>query len=215
MPPIDFHLPDQPRLSGAPTNPMKDWQLAPLTKDLLIDQFLGLQHDIELLTVYSESVMKVTHPMGAQLTLLTLENQNLQGGLYLKEEWKNRPWDILFPGGRGQKATGDVFMGRQASIEAKNTQKQVDLARRRAELAKRKEIWEVQKAEHEKQKNMLIRVLQWPKPVLHHFWRTLFWMQKWANQLHSPLTLGEWKTYEKGEAVLWFTQLTAGQDFQS
>ena len=93
--------------------------------------------------------------MGAQLTLLTLEDQNLQGGLYLKEEWKNRPQDILFPGGRGQKATRDVFMGRQALIEAKNAQKQPDLARRRAELAKRKEIWEVQKAEHEKRKKEL------------------------------------------------------------
>jgi hypothetical protein len=86
VPPIDFHLPVQPKLSGASTNPMKDWQLAPLTKDLLIDRILKLQHDIELLTVYSESVMKVTCPMGAQLTLLTLENQKLRGGLYLKEE---------------------------------------------------------------------------------------------------------------------------------
>jgi hypothetical protein len=155
VPPIDFHLPDQPKLSSASTNPMKDWQLAPLTKDLLIDHILSLQHDIEQLAVYSESVMQVTRPMGAQLTLLSLENKNLQGGLYLKEERKSRPREVLFPGGRGQEATGDVFMSRQALIEAKNIQKKADLARRKAELAKRKEIWEGQKAEHERRKTRL------------------------------------------------------------
>lgn len=152
VPPIDFHLPDQPKLSSASANPMQDWQLAPLTKDHLIDRILKLQHDIELLTVYSESVTQVTRPMGAQLTLLTLENKNLRGGLYLKEERKNRHREVLFPGGRGQEATGDVFMGKQASIEAENAQKNADLARRKADLAKRREKWEVQKAEHEKRK---------------------------------------------------------------
>ena len=124
---------------------MQDWQLAPLTKDHLIDQILKLQHDIELLTVYSEPVTQVTCPMGAQLTLLTLKNGNLQVGLYLKEEKKNRHQEVLFPGGRGQEATGDVFMGKQALIEAENAQKNTN-------LAKRREKWEVQKAEHEKRK---------------------------------------------------------------
>ena len=41
--------------------------------------------------------------------------------------------------------------------------------------------------------------LQWPKLVLRRTWRILFWMQRWANQLHGPLALGECKPYKLGK----------------
>ena len=140
--------------------------------------------------------------MGAQLMLLTLKNKNLQGGLYLKEEHKNRHWKVLFPGGRGQEVTGDVFMGRQALIKAEKTQKTWIWSEERL-------IWQTEKRNgrsrrqnmRNKRKDLLLVVLQWPKLVLCHFWRMLFWMQRWANQLHSPLTLGECKTYRKGKGA--------------
>ncbi len=72
-----FPLSDEPKLSSASTNPIRDWQLATLTKGALIDQILKLQHDVELLMEYNESVTQVACPMSAQLTLLGLENHNL------------------------------------------------------------------------------------------------------------------------------------------
>ena len=86
IPMVDFVIPDEPKLSSASSYPMQEWQLGTLTKGALVEQILKLQHDIELLTEYSELLAQTTRPMGAQLTLLALENRSLQGGLMLKEK---------------------------------------------------------------------------------------------------------------------------------
>ena len=85
IPPIDFHIPAPPKLSYLPKTNL---QLGEMTKSALIDHVLGLQHDIELLSGHSEVLTNLTQPMGAQLALMALENQNLRSGLFLKEDRK-------------------------------------------------------------------------------------------------------------------------------
>ncbi len=74
----------------------------------------------------------------------------------MKEERKKTTWGVLFEGGRGQEVTGEPFMALQASLEAQATKTKADVARRKVELARRKEIWEVQKVEHNKRKQEFI-----------------------------------------------------------
>ena len=155
VPSVNFPLPDEPKLSSASTYPIGEWQLATLTKGALIDQIAKLQHDVELLMEYSESVTLLTRPIHAQLTLLALENQTLRAGLRFKEERKKGGRGILFEGGRGQEATGDTFMALQATLEGCAAQAKADAAKRKADLAKRKAIWQVQKMEHERKKEDL------------------------------------------------------------
>ena len=80
---------------------------------------------------------------------MALENQNLQLGLFLKEDWKKTARERLFPRGRGVEATSDVFMDTQRSVQAEKLQKKADTAKRQAELAAQKRIWEAQKVEYE------------------------------------------------------------------
>ena len=124
-------------------------QLGEMTKSALIDHVLGLQHDIQLLPDHSKALTHLTFPMGAQLALMTLENQNLQSGLFLKEDQKKTAQSQLFPG-RGLEATCDVFMDMQKSIQAEEVQKKANTAKRQAELAAQKKIWEAQKVEYER-----------------------------------------------------------------
>ena len=71
IPPINFHIPAPPKLSYPPKTTL---QLGEMTKSALIDHVLGLQHDIELLSDHNEALTNLTHPMGAQLALMALEN---------------------------------------------------------------------------------------------------------------------------------------------
>ena len=152
LPVIDFHLPDPPILSNPSSQPLKEAQLMALTKTMLVDQVLKMQHDIELLVEYSEATANATCPLGAQLALLAMENKTLQTGLFLKEEQKKRAQNVLFPNGRGQAMTEPPFMDRHALLEAEGVQKKAEKAKRAADLVAWKAIWEIQKAEHEKRK---------------------------------------------------------------
>ena len=53
----------------------------------------------------------------ANMTLLTLQNQQLQVGLRTREVKRETARRHLFPGGRGVEATGDKFMGTLETIE--------------------------------------------------------------------------------------------------
>ena len=77
LPVIDFQLPDPPILSNSSSRPLKEAQLMALTKTMLIDQVLKMQQDIELLAEYGKEMAKATHPLGAQLALLVMENKSL------------------------------------------------------------------------------------------------------------------------------------------
>ena len=153
IPTIEFAIPDEPKLSGASTYPMPEWQLGTLTKGALVEQILKLQHDVGLLMDYSESVTLITCPMGAQLTLMALENQNLRSGLRLKEK-KNSQRNVLFADGRGKETTGDVFFELRKELDAHVAASKADAEKRKADRAVRKAIWAVQKEEHDKKKTM-------------------------------------------------------------
>ena len=155
LPVIDFHLPDPPTLSDPSSRPLNEAQLMALTKSSLVDRILKMQHDIQQLVEYGEATASATHPLGAQLALLATENKSLRTGLFLKEERKKRPQDILFLGGRGQAMTEPPFMDRHAQLEVESMQKKAEKAKRAADLMARKAIWETQKAEHEKRKQEL------------------------------------------------------------
>ena len=88
--------------------------------------------------------------MGAQLTLLALENQGLQSGLKLKEEKKNSQQNVLFVDGRGKETTGDVFYELRKNLDAKVSAAKAETERNRADRAAQKAIWVVQKEEHDK-----------------------------------------------------------------
>ena len=71
IPPIDFHIPAPPELSYPPKTNL---QLGEMMKSALIEHVLGLQQDISLLSDHSNALTNLTHPMGAQLALMALEN---------------------------------------------------------------------------------------------------------------------------------------------
>ena len=152
LPVIDYHLPDPPMLSDTSSQPLKEAQLMALTKTVLVDQVLKMQHDIELLVKYSEATAKTACSLSAQLALLAMENKTLRTGLFLKEERKKKPRDVLFPNGRGQAMTEPPFMDRHAVLEAERMQKKAEKAKKAADLVARRAIWEIQKTEHEKRK---------------------------------------------------------------
>ena len=77
LPVIDFHLPDTPTLSNPSSQPLTEAQLMALTKTALVDHILKMQLDIEQLIKYGEGTAKATHPLGAQLALLAMENKML------------------------------------------------------------------------------------------------------------------------------------------
>ena len=130
---------------------MSEWQLHTLTKGALVEQILKLQHNIKLLTDYSESLALQTRPMGAQLTLLALENQGLWSGLKLKEK-KISQRNALFADGRGKETTGDVFYELRKNLDAQVSAAKAEMERNRAERAAQKAVWTVQKEEHDKKK---------------------------------------------------------------
>ena len=86
---------------------------------------------------------------------MALENQNLQSGLFLKEDQKKTAQEQLFLRGRGVEATSDVFMDTQRLVQAEKLQKKANTAKRQAELAAQKRIWEAQKVEYEHKRREL------------------------------------------------------------
>ena len=108
--------------------------------------------------------------MGAQLTLLALENQGLQSGLKLKEK-KISLRNVLFADRRGKETTGDVFYELRKNLDTKVSAAKAETERNRADRAAWKAVWAVQKEEHDRKKadfaaQGLLMVRAGPPPLL-------------------------------------------------
>jgi hypothetical protein len=156
IPPINFRLPNFPGLSNASSKTLDTAQITASTKLALTAEVQNLKHDVSLLTGHGQEMRSVVLPLVAQVALLTLENENLRTGLFLKEGRKISPQGHLFPGGTGTLATSNDFMDEQALMDGEKEQTKMKKATAQAELATRKVLWARARVEWEKRRQALV-----------------------------------------------------------